>query len=78
MEKHYLTPEGKIQLEEKLNFYKTVKRPNVVKRIGIAREFGDFVQSEFEFPKDYASRHFQVLDTSILLSLHPFHSLAQP
>lgn len=53
MEKHYLTPEGKSQLEEKLNFYKTVKRPEVVKRIGIAREFGDLSEnSEYDAAKD--------------------------
>ncbi len=53
MEKQYLTPEGKTQLEEKLNFYKTVKRPNVVKRIGIAREFGDLSEnSEYDAAKD--------------------------
>ena len=53
MEKHYLTPEGKKQLEDKLNYYKTVKRPNVVKRIGIAREFGDLSEnSEYDAAKD--------------------------
>ena len=53
MEKHYLTPEGKKQLEEKLNYYKTVKRPNMVKRIGIAREFGDLSEnSEYDAAKD--------------------------
>ena len=53
MEKHYLTPEGKKQLEEKLSFYKTVKRPEVVKRIGIAREFGDLSEnSEYDAAKD--------------------------
>ncbi len=53
MEKHYLTPEGKKQLEEKLNFYKTVKRPEVIKRIGIAREFGDLSEnSEYDAAKD--------------------------
>jgi len=53
MEKHYLTPEGKAQLEEKLNLYKTVKRPEVVKRIGIAREFGDLSEnSEYDAAKD--------------------------
>lgn len=53
MEKHYLTPEGKKQLEEKLNLYKTVKRPEVVKRIGIAREFGDLSEnSEYDAAKD--------------------------
>lgn len=53
MEKHYLTPEGKKQLEEKLNLYKTVKRPDVIKRIGIAREFGDLSEnSEYDAAKD--------------------------
>ncbi len=53
MEKHYLTPEGKAQLEEKLNYYKTVRRPEVVKRIGIAREFGDLSEnSEYDAAKD--------------------------
>ena len=53
MEKHYLTPEGKAQLEEKLNFHKSVKRPEVVKRIGIAREFGDLSEnSEYDAAKD--------------------------
>ncbi len=53
MEKHYLTPEGKAQLEEKLNYFKTVKRPENVKRIGIAREFGDLSEnSEYDAAKD--------------------------
>ncbi len=53
MEKHYLTPEGKKQLQEKLNLYKTVKRPDVVRRIGIAREFGDLSEnSEYDAAKD--------------------------
>lgn len=53
MEKHYLTPEGKAQLEEKLNYFKTVKRPEVVKRIALAREFGDLSEnSEYDAAKD--------------------------
>ena len=53
MEKHYLTPEGKKQLEEKLNLYKTVKRPENAKRIGTAREFGDLSEnSEYDAAKD--------------------------
>lgn len=53
MEKHYLTPEGKKQLEEKLNHYKTVLRPEVVKEIGMAREYGDLSEnSEYEAAKD--------------------------
>lgn len=52
-EKTYLTIEGKKQLEEKLIFYKTVKRPDVVKRVGIAREFGDLSEnSEYDIAKE--------------------------
>ena len=49
----YLTPEGKKQLEEKLQYLKTVKRPEVVKKIGMAREFGDLSEnSEYDAAKD--------------------------
>lgn len=49
----YLTPEGKKQLEEKLSYLKTVKRPEVVKKIGAAREFGDLSEnSEYDAAKD--------------------------
>lgn len=49
----YLTPEGKKQLEEKLQYLKTVKRPEVVKKIGYAREFGDLSEnSEYDAAKD--------------------------
>lgn len=50
---HVLTPEGKKQLEEKLNYYKTVRRVEVSKKIGIAREFGDLSEnSEYDAAKD--------------------------
>ena len=53
MEKHYLTLEGKKQLEEKLAYYKTVKRPQVVNKIGSAREFGDLSENaEYEHAKE--------------------------
>ncbi len=49
----YLTPEGKKQLEDKLQYLKTVKRPEVVKKIGLAREFGDLSEnSEYDAAKD--------------------------
>ena len=49
----YLTPEGKKQLEEKLQYLKTVKRPEVVKKIGLAREFGDLSEnSEYDAAKE--------------------------
>lgn len=53
MQKHYLTPEGKKELEEKLDFYKRVKRPEAAKKIGIAREFGDLSENtEYDLAKE--------------------------
>ena len=50
---HFLTLEGKKQLEEKLNYYKTVRRVEVSKKIGIAREFGDLSEnSEYDAAKE--------------------------
>lgn len=50
---HILTPEGKKQLQEKLNYYKTVKRVEVSKKIGIAREFGDLSENaEYEAARE--------------------------
>ncbi len=52
-QKHYLTVEGKAQLEEKLAYYKSVKRPAVIERIGIARAFGDLSEnSEYDAAKE--------------------------
>lgn len=45
----FLTPEGKIQLEEKLKYMKEVLRPEVQRKIGIAREYGDLSEnSEYD------------------------------
>ena len=74
----YLTPEGKKQLEEKLNYLKTVKRPEVVKKIGAAREFGDLSEnSEYDEAKNAQEmnenkitelenklRHAKIIDSS--------------
>lgn len=52
-QKQYLTPEGKKQIEEKLEYYKRVRRPEVIKKIGIAREFGDLSENaEYDSAKD--------------------------
>lgn len=49
----YLTSEGKKQLEEKLAYYKTVKRKEVIEAIGIAREYGDLSEnSEYDHAKE--------------------------
>ena len=49
----FLTPEGKKQLEEKLEFYKTKKRPEISAKIGIAREYGDLSENaEYDAAKE--------------------------
>lgn len=49
----YLTIEGKKQLEEKLDYYKKVKRVEATKAIGIARDFGDLKEnSEYDQAKE--------------------------
>ena len=53
MEKTFLTPEGKKQLEDRLVELKTVRRPEVTKKIGIAREFGDLSENaEYDAAKE--------------------------
>ena len=53
MQPVYLTEEGKQQLEEKLNYYRTVKRPEITKKIGVAREFGDLSENaEYDSAKE--------------------------
>jgi transcription elongation factor GreA len=53
-EKQYpMTLEGKQKLEDELNTLKTVKRPEVVERIKIARSFGDLSEnSEYDSAKE--------------------------
>ncbi|MEK5185695.1 transcription elongation factor GreA [Solibacillus sp. FSL R5-0691] len=53
-EKQYpMTLDGKQKLEEELNTLKTVKRPEVVERIKIARSFGDLSEnSEYDSAKE--------------------------
>lgn len=53
MTKIFLTPQGKKDLEEKLEYYKTVKRPEITKKIGEAREFGDLSENaEYDAAKN--------------------------
>ena len=53
---HFLTAEGKKQLEEKLNYYKSTKRVEVSKKIAIAREFGDLSENaEYDAAKNEQS-----------------------
>lgn len=51
--KIFLTPEGKDQLEKRLFELKTEKRPEVIKKIGIAREYGDLSENaEYDSAKE--------------------------
>jgi transcription elongation factor GreA len=45
MAKSYLTEEGLKKIQDELEELKTIKRPDVVKRIDIAREFGDLSEN---------------------------------
>ncbi len=59
----YLTIEGKKQLEEKLKYLKEVTRPEVQKKIGIARDFGDLSEnSEYDAAREEQGK----LETEIL------------
>lgn len=52
-QKQYLTPEGKKQIQEKLDYFKKVRRPEVMKKLGTAREFGDLSENaEYDAAKD--------------------------
>ncbi|MDD4110366.1 MAG: transcription elongation factor GreA [Clostridia bacterium] len=61
--KIFLTPEGKDQLEKRLFELKTVKRPEITKKIGIAREYGDLSENA-EY--DSAKEEQGVLESEIL------------
>ena len=62
-EKQYpMTLEGKQKLEDELNMLKTVKRPEVVERIKIARSFGDLsenylTESQITHIKEYLNKN---------------------
>ena len=61
--KIYLTLEGKKELEDKLEYLKTVKREEVTKAIGAAREYGDLSEnSEYDAAKEAQG----VLESEIL------------
>ncbi len=50
---HFLTAEGKKQLQEKLNYYKSTRRVEASEKIAIAREFGDLSEnSEYDAAKE--------------------------
>ena len=61
--KIYLTLEGKKELEDKLEYLKTVKREEVTKAIGAAREYG-YLSENSEY--DAAKEAQGVLESEIL------------
>ena len=69
MEQTVLTAEGKKQLEQKLEEYKTVKRPEVIKKIGLAREFGDLSENaEYDAAKEEQARiesEIQIMESKL-------------
>ncbi|MBQ8451178.1 MAG: transcription elongation factor GreA [Clostridia bacterium] len=59
----YITAEGKLEKEERLKFLKNVKRPEVLEKLKIARDFGDLSEnSEY----DAAKKEQTILETEIL------------
>src|SRR5690625_1155165 len=51
--KYYMTEEGKEKIENELHGLKTKKRPEVVERIKVARDFGDLSEnSEYDSAKE--------------------------
>jgi len=49
----YLTEQGKLDYEQKLNYLKTVRRTQIAERIRVAREFGDISENaEYESAKN--------------------------
>ncbi len=51
--KYYMTEEGKEKIEKELHILKTEKRPEVVERIKVARDFGDLSEnSEYDAAKE--------------------------
>lgn len=67
--KTFLTPEGKRQLEERLNELKMVIRPEITKKIGIAREYGDLSENaEYDSAKEeQAAIEAEILEIEVKL-----------
>ncbi len=58
----FITAEGKAEKEERLRFLKNVKRPEVLEKLKIARDFGDLSEnSEY----DAAKKEQSIVETEI-------------
>lgn len=59
----YITAEGKAEKEERLRYLKNEKRPEVLEKLKVARDFGDLSEnSEY----DAAKQEQSILETEIL------------
>jgi len=69
MMKTFLTQQGKKELEEKLEYYKKVRRPEIAKQIGEAREFGDLSENaEYDAAKnEQAILEHEILEMEVKL-----------
>lgn len=67
--KTFLTPQGKKELEEKLEYYKKVRRQEISKQIGEAREFGDLSENaEYDAAKnEQAMLEHEILELEVKL-----------
>ena len=62
MQKFYLTPEGKAELEKKLEYYKNVKRKEASEHIKEARGYGDLSENaEYDAAKEEQALIEQVI-----------------
>lgn len=62
MSELFLTQEGKAEIEERLRFLKNEKRPEVLEKLKIARDFGDLSEnSEY----DAAKKEQSIVETEI-------------
>ena len=53
----YITKEGKKEKEERLEFLKTVRRPEVLEKLKVAREYGDLSEnSEYDAARNEQGR----------------------
>lgn len=58
----YITAEGKAEKEERLRYLKNVKRPEVLEKLKVARDFGDLSEnSEY----DAAKKEQSIVETEI-------------
>lgn len=70
MERIPITPQGYEKLEKEIDYLKNVERPNVIKSIQVAREFGDLSENaDYSAAKEQQSfLEGKILDREALMS----------